>query len=298
MRLLNGVASSRLFTRPAGLVCVVMAAALSGCSSGADAIFGSAKDKAHINNKVKFSAATMGIKASPRVTTSRKVRKGGGYRYLGKRYKINGQWFTPKDEPDYDRKGQASWYGPNFHGRLTANGEIYDQYALSAAHPTLPMPSYARVTNLKNGRSVIVRINDRGPFHHKRIIDLSAKGAELLDFQKRGIADVRVQYIGPAPLHGRDAKYLNASFKRVSPGSAPRLLAQAPRSSASNGSSTSGVRPSTGLSIAPPLDPMSTGTVKGKAKKGQGVDPFLAELQRLRREGDTGSTLAKRLQKN
>jgi len=98
--------------------------AISGCSSGADAVLSSVSGKSHINNKVKFSAATMGIKASPRVTTSRKVPKGGGRRYLGKRYIINGQWFTPKDEPDYDRKGQASWYGPNFHGRLTANGEV------------------------------------------------------------------------------------------------------------------------------------------------------------------------------
>ncbi|MEO0548115.1 MAG: septal ring lytic transglycosylase RlpA family protein [Pseudomonadota bacterium] len=277
-------------------LCVGAVLVLTGCSSGADAILGSAKTPSHISNKVKFSAKTMGIKASPRVTTSRKVPKGGGRRYLGKRYKINGQWFTPKDDPDYDRKGQASWYGPNFHGRLTANGEVYDQFALSAAHPTLPMPSYARVTNLKNGHSVIVRINDRGPFHHKRIIDLSARGAELLDFQKQGIADVRVQYIGPAPLHGLDAKYLQASYKRVDPGTAPRLVARA--SSAQRRGS--GIRPSSGLKDGEPLDAMRTGGVsksedkKAKAKT-SAPDPFLAELQRLRREGDTGSTLAKRL---
>ncbi|MEM1039513.1 MAG: septal ring lytic transglycosylase RlpA family protein [Pseudomonadota bacterium] len=276
--------------------CVGALLVLSGCSSGADAILGSAKTPSHINNKVKFSAKTMGIKASPRVTTSRKVPKGGGRRYLGKRYKINGQWFTPKDDPNYDRKGQASWYGPNFHGRLTANGEVYDQFALSAAHPTLPMPSYARVTNLKNGHSVIVRINDRGPFHHKRIIDLSARGAELLDFQKQGIADVRVQYIGPAPLHGLDAKYLQASYKRVAPGTAPRLVA-----GASNGPKRgSSIRPSSGLGNGELLDTMRTGSVskskdwKAKANK-SAPDPFLAELQRLRREGDNGSTLAKRL---
>jgi len=124
------------------------------------------------------------------------------------------------------------------------------------------MPSYARVTNMKNGHSVIVRINDRGPFHHKRIIDLSAKGAELLDFQKQGIADVRVQYIGPAPLHGLDAKYLNASYKRVSPGSAPVRIARSSTSRSASG----GVRPSAGLGGAAPLDPMSTGSVKKSAK--------------------------------
>ena len=276
--------------------CVGAMLVLSGCSSGEDSILCSAKTPSHISNKVKFSAKTMGIKASPRVTTSRNVPKGGGRRYLGKRYKINGQWFTPKDEPNYDRKGQASWYGPNFHGRLTANGEVYDQFALSAAHPTLPMPSYARVTNLKNGHSVIVRINDRGPFHHKRIIDLSARGAELLDFQKQGIADVRVQYIGPAPLHGLDAKYLQASYKRVSPGTAPRLVARA----STGQNSGSEIRPSAGLDNGEPLDTMRTGGVpKSRTKKGRekksSPDPFTAELQRLRREGDTGSTLAERL---
>lgn len=132
---------------------------------------------------------------------------------VGKPYRVRGKWFTPKEEPGYDRAGLASWYGPNFHGRLTANGEIYDQYHLSAAHPTFPLPSYARVTNKKNGNSVVVRVNDRGPFAHGRIIDLSNQAAQLLDMKHEGVAAVRVQYMGRAPVEGDDTPYLMASFR-------------------------------------------------------------------------------------
>ena len=202
---------SRLTT----VTCFAGLFALSGCFSDSEFLSKNSKhgsSKSYINNKTKFSRAAYGVAASPRVTTSRKVRKGGGRRQIGKPYKIKGKWYTPKEEPGYDRKGQASWYGPNFHGRLTANGEVYDQFSLSAAHPTFPLPSYARVTNLANGRSLIVRVNDRGPYHAKRIIDLSAKASEMLDYQSKGIANVRVQYIGQAPLHGLDHKYLMASY--------------------------------------------------------------------------------------
>ncbi len=168
--------------------------------------------KANINNKTKFSSKKYGVKSSPRITTAKKVRKGGGRYQIGKPYKINGKWYYPKDQPGYNKTGMASWYGPNFHGRLTANGEIYDQNSLSAAHPTLPLPSYARVTNLENGSSVIVRINDRGPFSKKRIIDLSARASELLDYQKKGLTKVRVRYLGRARMDGRDNKYLMASY--------------------------------------------------------------------------------------
>ena len=169
--------------------------------------------KAHINNKTKFSVKEFGVAASPRVTTSRKVRRGGGRAQVGKRYKVRGKWYYPREQPGYNKVGNASWYGPNFHGRLTANGEIYDQYALSGAHPTFPLPSYARVTNLANGNSVVVRVNDRGPYSNKRIIDMSARAAELLDYKRQGIARVRVQYIGKARLDGRDQRFLVASYK-------------------------------------------------------------------------------------
>ncbi|MCP4182630.1 MAG: septal ring lytic transglycosylase RlpA family protein [Hyphomicrobiales bacterium] len=153
-----------------------------------------------------------GVTSSPRITTAKKVRKGGGYYRVGKPYKIKGKWYFPKDQPDYDKTGIASWYGPNFHGRLTANGEIYDQYSLSAAHPTLPLPSYAKVTNLENGRSLIVRVNDRGPFSRKRIIDLSAQASKMLGYQKKGLTKVRVKYIGKARMDGLDARYLMDSY--------------------------------------------------------------------------------------
>ncbi|MEX1060220.1 MAG: septal ring lytic transglycosylase RlpA family protein [Methyloceanibacter sp.] len=133
------------------------------------------------------------------------VPKGGGVYSIGKPYQIAGLWYTPREEPGYDRVGSASWYGELFHGRRTANGEIYDMDRLSAAHPTLPLPIYARVTNLNNGRSIAVRVNDRGPYARDRVIDLSRRSAELLGFRNHGTATVRVRYLGRAPLNGDDS---------------------------------------------------------------------------------------------
>ncbi|MGP1253150.1 MAG: septal ring lytic transglycosylase RlpA family protein [Kiloniellales bacterium] len=118
-----------------------------------------------------------------------------GYYKVGQPYVIGGVRYVPMVDYDYDETGIASWYGPGFHGRLTANGETYDQYALTAAHPTLPMPSLVRVTNLENGKVIDLRINDRGPFKAGRIIDVSKRGAELLGFLGQGIAKVRVQVL-------------------------------------------------------------------------------------------------------
>ena len=114
---------------------------------------------------------------------------------VGKPYKINGQWFYPEVNYSYDEIGIASWYGPNFHGRKTANGEIFDQEKVSAAHKTLPLPSFVRVTNLENNLVLEIRINDRGPFVRGRIIDLSKKAAEKLDILNKGTAKVRVQIL-------------------------------------------------------------------------------------------------------
>lgn len=114
---------------------------------------------------------------------------------IGKPYQIYGKWYKPSYESDYDEVGTASWYGPGFHGNYTASGERFDKNSLTAAHTTLPMPSMVRVTNLDNNRSVIVRINDRGPFAENRIIDLSRKAAEELGMLKTGTAKVRVQYL-------------------------------------------------------------------------------------------------------
>jgi rare lipoprotein A len=133
------------------------------------------------------------------------VPKGGGRYATGVAYKVDGVWYQPRDDAAYDRVGTASWYGELFHGRRTANGEIYDMDRLSAASPTLPMPVYARVTNFQNRRSIIVRVNDRGPYRSNRIIDLSRRSAEALGFRHKGTARVRVQYLARAPLNGDDS---------------------------------------------------------------------------------------------
>jgi len=114
---------------------------------------------------------------------------------VGKPYQIEGTWYYPAENYDYDETGIASWYGAQFHGRKTANGEIYDMNALTAAHRTLPLPSYVRVTNLENGRSLIVRVNDRGPYAKGRIVDLSRRSAQLLGLHKNGTAKVRLQIL-------------------------------------------------------------------------------------------------------
>ncbi len=115
---------------------------------------------------------------------------------IGSPYRIAGTWYYPKEDPDYRETGIASWYGPGFNGRVTANGEVYNQNDLTAAHRTLPMPSIVRVTNLDTGRSIKVRINDRGPFARSRIIDLTRRGAELLGFVREGTAKVLVEIVG------------------------------------------------------------------------------------------------------
>ncbi|MGH7037579.1 MAG: septal ring lytic transglycosylase RlpA family protein [Stellaceae bacterium] len=118
-----------------------------------------------------------------------------GYYRVGTPYEVSGVWYYPHIDYHYDRTGVASWYGPKYDGRLTANGEIFDMNALSAAHPTLPLPSIVRVTDLQNGRSLDLRINDRGPFVDGRIIDLSRRAAQLLGFEGHGTAPVRVRVL-------------------------------------------------------------------------------------------------------
>ncbi len=116
---------------------------------------------------------------------------------VGNPYQVGGRWFYPADDRRYDKTGVASWYGPTFHGKATANGEVFDENAVTAAHTTLPMPSWVEVTNLENGRSLVVRVNDRGPFVGDRIIDLSRRTAQLLDVERKGTAKVRVRRVFP-----------------------------------------------------------------------------------------------------
>ncbi len=147
--------------------------------------------------------------------------KGGGVYRVGAPYVVAGRTYVPMEDPNYQAVGLASWYGDEFHGRMTANGEVFDLNGISAAHPTLPLPSYVRVSNLSNGRSIIVRINDRGPFHGNRIIDVSGRTAELLGFRANGTAWVRVEYVGRAPVEGSDDRMLMATLRQDEPAPAP-----------------------------------------------------------------------------
>ena len=152
------------------------------------------------------------------------VPKGGGTYRVGKPYTVAGRVYVPEEDVNYREEGMASWYGDDFHGRLTANGEVFDMGALTAAHPTLPMPCYARVTNLSNGKSLIVRVNDRGPYHGNRLIDVSNKAAELLEFKGNGVARVRVEYVARAPLEGSDDRQLVATLRTGTPAPVPSLV--------------------------------------------------------------------------
>jgi rare lipoprotein A len=163
-----------------------------------------------------------GVSSSPRVVEiGEPVPKGGGIYRIGKPYVVAGVTYVPEENPHYRAEGLASYYGPDFHGRRTANGEVFDMESLSAAHPTLPIPCYVRVTNLANHKSVIVRVNDRGPYHGNRLIDVSMKTAHVLGFHQFGVARVRVEFVGPASLEGSDDHMLLATYREGEPAPAP-----------------------------------------------------------------------------
>lgn len=164
----------------------VLAALLVGCSNSSHRVDG---DRQKVTTY------------SPRVVSyGQPVPKGGGRYKLGRPYEIGGKTYVPRHQPNYSRTGIASWYGKDFHGRQTANGEVYDMHAMTAAHPTLPLPSMVEVTNTRTGRRVIVRVNDRGPFARGRIIDLSHRAAQELGLVRSGVGEVHVRYLGPARL--------------------------------------------------------------------------------------------------
>src|SRR3954465_5762110 len=194
-----------------------------------------------------------GVSSSPRVVaTGEPVPKGGGTYRVGKPYTVAGRIYVPEEDPNYRAEGVASWYGDDFHGRLAANGEVFDMASLTAAHPTLPIPSYARVTNLRNGKSLVVRVNDRGPYHGNRLIDVSNKAAELLDFKGNGVAKVRVEYVGRAPLEGSDDRQLMATLRTGVPAPSP-----------------STVRVASARSFVPEL-PSSSGRIRGEIPMPEG----------------------------
>jgi rare lipoprotein A len=170
--------------------------ALGGCSSTIASVMRPVKIAGKYVTRDPFAG-----KGSPYYEGSGPIPRGGGRNFVGKPYEVAGQWFTPREQPGYDKVGVASWYGEAFHKRKTSNGEYFDMNMLSAAHATLPLPSYAQVTNLENGKTIVVRINDRGPFVDTRIMDLSKRSADALGYRNKGMAKVRVRYIGSAPLN-------------------------------------------------------------------------------------------------
>ncbi len=172
---------------------VVLAFLLAGCAE--------TELIAHMAKKIPLDGDA-GTKPSPMVDAPLSQ---GVYK-VGKPYVINGKTYYPEENYGYDEAGIASWYGPGFHARKTANGEKFDQRAMTAAHRTLPMPSFVRVTNLENGHAVILRVNDRGPYARGRIIDVSERAAELLGFKTKGTAKVRVQILAEESRAIADAK--------------------------------------------------------------------------------------------
>ncbi|SEE53491.1 rare lipoprotein A [Rhizobiales bacterium GAS188] len=176
-----------------------------------------------------------GVRASRRVyEDGEPIPKGGGQRLVGHAYSVAGRTYVPQDVTRYSVVGLASWYGSAFHGRLTANGEVFDRYSISAAHKTLPLPSYVRVTNIRNGRSIVVRVNDRGPYHANRVMDVSERVADVLDFRGMGTTQVQVDYLRPASIRGSDDRKLLATLRTDGngavldgPGSVPVMVASA-----------------------------------------------------------------------
>jgi rare lipoprotein A len=144
----------------------------------------------------------------------------GGYK-VGSPYQINGVWYYPAEDFSYDETGIASWYGEDFHGKYTASGEVFDLNALTAAHRTLPMPSIVQVTNLDNGRSIRLRVNDRGPFARNRIIDVSRRAAQLLGFEAQGTAKVRVKILVPESIQVASLARRNGGDEKGPPETLP-----------------------------------------------------------------------------
>lgn len=190
--------------------------------TGALAACGSSSSIPHVKRGA-FTEAQFGVKASPRLSTAKNPPKGGGRYLVGKPYVVAGDVYEPIENPiGYVASGSASWYGNDFHGRQTANGEIFSANAISCASPVLPLPSYVRVTNLDNGRSIVCRVNDRGPYLHGRVMDMSYRTAAILGYADRGVGNIQVEYVGPAPLSGDDTRMLLASVSAPSGAEAER----------------------------------------------------------------------------
>ncbi|WP_307832617.1 septal ring lytic transglycosylase RlpA family protein [Azospirillum argentinense] len=210
--------------------------------------------------------------SAPPAPSSSGLPRSGVYK-VGKPYQVNGVWYYPAEDYSYSETGIASWYGPGFHQKVTANGEVYDQNELTAAHKTLPMPSLVRVTNLDNGRSLVVRINDRGPYANGRIIDMSRRGAQLLGFEGTGTAKVRVQILA------EESRAVAAAARQGTPAPMLAELDGPPPKAAPRGSvEVNGTaRPTPAAVTRAPVPPPTT--VAGDMVDGRFVPaPVVAEL--------------------
>ena len=185
----------------------------------------------------------------PQTVPAVTVPPNAGVYKVGQPYQVDNVWYYPREQPDYDETGIASWYGPTFYGKPTANGELYDGNKLTAAHKTLPLPVNVRVTNLDNGKSIVVRVNDRGPFARGRIIDLSERAAKLLDVVQTGTARVRITYLTRADLNG------------APPEETPREIARALPAAPSSRIESSSLAAVPGAKEAPPTRMASLPTV-------------------------------------
>ena len=204
-----------------GALALAATLAVAGCAEVQLAVYGVKRAQDAITPK-RESSTPQTVSPTPSPTPSPGPASKPRYK-VGKPYQIDKVWYYPREDPDYDETGIASWYGSDFHGKTTANGETYDMNALTAAHKTLPMPSSVRVTNLENGRSMVLRVNDRGPFVHGRIIDVSRRASQLLGFHKQGIAKVRVsvlqsggkRFIADKPKTSEEEQKLAAAAPRA-----------------------------------------------------------------------------------
>jgi rare lipoprotein A len=221
------VVPSFLVPAPVKLAAAAFALAalgLGGCAQQPQQLAAASHGKEYFPSS-KYGAASRRV-----IVDGQPIPRGGGQYLVGKPYTVAGQTYYPS-ERRIVQVGNASWYGDAFHGRLTANGEIYDKNAFTAAHPTMPLPSYARVTNLRNNSSMIVRVNDRGPYASNRVMDVSGRVAEALDFKRYGTAKIKVEYVGRASLAGSDDARLFATLRTDGParwqGESPTMVAEA-----------------------------------------------------------------------
>ena len=164
----------------------------SGCSAG-------------VTHQAAFGTASLGAVA--------KMASGQPHRVVGPPYIDNGRWYRPRHQPQYTANGMAVWYGPDLSGQVTANGEITDAANLFAAHRTLPLPSYVSVTNTLNGKSITVRVNDRGPIEGPELIAVSRRAAEILAFRQHGSTPVKIRYLSPAPIAHSERKQPSTAFQ-------------------------------------------------------------------------------------